>query len=310
MGTPAAGLRGRFRRRVRARLTAEGGWFVALLFGVLIAAVNTGNNLLYLVLGSQLAVLIVSNALAEFNLRGLRVRRCLPDEAYAGEAAAGAFLVQSARRWGAAWLVHIEEQELGEAIAIAARVPAGGAVEVYARWIFSSRGEVALGEVRLWSSYPFGLVRRERLLDAPARMLVFPAPAAAGPAEQAGMAAGTREDPRRPGRAGEFRGLRAYAPGDALRDLHWATTARTGVPMVVERTGERAEEVVVSVQDAAGEAWEANLSRATGQILWHFRLGHAVGLRLAGPTVRPRTGEAWRRDLLARLARAPRREAP
>lgn len=294
---------------MRARLTAEGGWFVALLFGVLIAAVNTGNNLLYLVLGSQLSLLVLSNALAEFNLRGLSVQRRLPDEAFAGQPAAGAFLVQSARRWGSAWMVHVEEGSAPCTPSVAGRVSAGGEVAVPARWTFPSRGEVELGEVVVWSSYPFGLVRRFRTLDAPARLLVFPASGGCGSAAAAGVAAGLREDPRRPGRGGEFRGLREYAPGDALRDLHWATTARTGVPMVVERTGERAEEVLVEVPEAAGALWESHLSRATGQILHHFRLGHAVGLRLGGSTLRPRAGDPWRRDLLCQLARAPRRES-
>jgi hypothetical protein len=49
-----------------------------MLIGTLLAAVNTGNNLVYLALGLLCGVLVLSNALAEWNLRGLTVTRRFP----------------------------------------------------------------------------------------------------------------------------------------------------------------------------------------------------------------------------------------
>ena len=48
---------------------------------------NTGNNLLYLVLGLLLSLVILSGVLSEMALRGLEFRRKLPRRAYAGSSA-------------------------------------------------------------------------------------------------------------------------------------------------------------------------------------------------------------------------------
>ncbi len=303
-------LRRRWRRDVFARPTAEGAWFVLVLLGVLIAALNTGNNLLYLVLGTQLALLLVSNALAEWNLRGLSVTRRLPADVFALDPAPGAFIVRNGRRWGASWALHVEELDGAGASAVIPRVAPGESAEGAARWTLPTRGPAALSQVRVWSGWPFGLVKRWRVLLVPAEVLVYPAPGPAVPTDPTGWLGGARERPEQAGRTGDFRGLRPYAPGDSIKDLHWPTTARTGQAMIVERSAEGADEVTVQVAERQGEAWELAISAATGQVLWHLAAGHAVGLRVGHERLPPGAGDPWRRKLLGRLALAPRRGAP
>ena len=311
-------------RRVRARLTVEGWWFSALMVGVLVAALNTGNSLLFLVLAAQCAALVLSNVLAEWNLRGLGVARRLPSELFAGQPSPGALVLHNRRRIGAAFAVHLAE--LGDPLppdprplrrapprprlaeAAVAHAAPGARVEAPTRWVFSARGPARLSAIEVSSTFPFGLVRRWRELPAPAELLVYPVPAGGPPAWGVAAAAGARPVPHLRGRSGDFEGLRGYVPGDPLRDLHWPTTARTGKPMVVQRSAERADEVMVEVADLSGPAWEAALSRATGAVVRHFRLGHAVGLAMGGRRLSPAPGELWRRHLLGLLAVAPTRE--
>jgi uncharacterized protein (DUF58 family) len=301
--------RARVRTRVRARPTREGAWFLLLVLAVVLAALNTGNNLLYMVLGSLLGALVLNNVLAEWNLRGLRLERRLPDEAWAERSAAGAFVVHNGRRLGAAWSLQI--REVGEAGALATghalRVAPGERVEVPARWTFAERGEARLAVLVVESTFPFGLMRRWRELPAPASLLVFPRPEPGLARRRMSGVGRARPQQTQVGTGGDFRGLRPYVPGDPLRDLHWPTTARTGKPMVVVRNQEVSDEVVVEVMETNGPAWERSLSRAAGQVLHHTGVGHAVGLRLGGRVLPPRTGDPWRRHLLGLLARAPRR---
>lgn len=58
----------------KLRVTFPGKWFLALTVGVGAAAINTGNNLLYLALSMNLSLIILSGILSEWCLRGLRVR--------------------------------------------------------------------------------------------------------------------------------------------------------------------------------------------------------------------------------------------
>ena len=66
--TPATRL-GRLRRRLRPprklKITREGKYFIGITFGVGFAAINTGNNLLYLLLGMLLSLIVVSGVLSE-----------------------------------------------------------------------------------------------------------------------------------------------------------------------------------------------------------------------------------------------------
>lgn len=299
-------------RRVHARPTREGVWFLLLLGGVVIAAVNTGNNLLYIMLGSMCSLLVLSNLLAEWNLRGLSLQRRLPAEVYAGQPASGAFRVENRRRFGASAALRVSEQLPDGVVAhgLCLRVSPGAVVEVPARWTLPRRGPVQLDALRLASAWPFGLMERWRDLSVPAELLVYPGPLHGQAARRAPGAGPTRVDRRRRGGEGELLGLRPYVPGDPLRDLHWPTSARAGQPMVVVRSAVVADEVVVEVEDVQGPLWEHQLGRATGQLVAHFRRGQSVGLRLLGRTHPPRPGDAWRRHLLALLALAPRRERP
>src|SRR5262249_44901103 len=62
----------------RLRTTAAGRTYLVLTFGVGVGALNTGNNLLYLVLGLQLSIVVVSGILSERCVRRVQVRRILP----------------------------------------------------------------------------------------------------------------------------------------------------------------------------------------------------------------------------------------
>ena len=69
----------RFRVRRRLRYTRGGVLFTVGALTVGFAAVNTGNNLLYLLLGAVLGFIALSGWLSEQALRGLEVRRVVPE---------------------------------------------------------------------------------------------------------------------------------------------------------------------------------------------------------------------------------------
>src|SRR5512143_3603931 len=73
-----------FRRSRRLRSSREGKYFIAISVGVGLAAINTGNNLLFLLLGWMCSVIIASGILSELSLRGLVVTRVPPPRVFAG----------------------------------------------------------------------------------------------------------------------------------------------------------------------------------------------------------------------------------
>src|SRR5690349_22923667 len=61
------------------RLTSEGTRFLLFTIGIGVAAVNTGNNLFYLLLAMMLSIVVISGLLSEQCLRRLDFRRHVPD---------------------------------------------------------------------------------------------------------------------------------------------------------------------------------------------------------------------------------------
>ncbi|GDX79463.1 hypothetical protein LBMAG42_12740 [Deltaproteobacteria bacterium] len=288
--------------------TREGWVFVALVAGVLFGAVNTGNNLVYLVLGVLLAMLVVANVLAEWNLRALVVERRLPGELFEGAACAGGYVLRNPRGRGAAWLVELVEQQGAQARAVVERCPASGSVFVAADFTFPRRGAAPLTAVRIESAFPFGLVRRWRDLSLPGEVLVYPR-ISSRHAPLAPHGEGDElADRGRPSDGGDFAGLRPWRQGDPLRRVHWPTSARVGAPMIVVRVAEGADEVVLRLDPTLqGEAREDGIRRLAGRVEAHLARGDRVGLEVDGVVLDARTGASWRRRLLTALALAEAR---
>ncbi len=285
------------------RPTREGVAYLALLVGVLFGAVNTGNNLVYIVLGVLLGMLVVANVIAEWNLRGLQVTRRLPGEAFAGIPGTGALVLQNPRRRGAAYAIDLEALDGGQARAHVEFCAPGGRVEMPAAFTFAHRGVVPMSRLRVASAFPFGLVRRWRVVEVPAEVLVYPSPLSR-PVPAAPSGEGDEHASRgRPGWTGEFAGLRPWRPGDPLRRVHWPSSARAGQPLVAVRSAEGVEELYLRLDPALrGEAREDAIRRLAGRVEAHFARGDAVGLEADGETLEPRTGSTWRRRCLSRLA--------
>src|SRR3972149_5429847 len=64
-------------------LTREGYVFIALIFLIAIAGLNTGNNLLFLILSSMLAAILMSGILSLSVLSGVELEVLLPEHVFA-----------------------------------------------------------------------------------------------------------------------------------------------------------------------------------------------------------------------------------
>ena len=79
------------------RLTSEGTRFLLFTIGIGVAAVNTGNNLFYLLLAMMLSVVVISGLLSEQCLRRLDFRRHVPDLLMANQPTTVTLCLPSAR---------------------------------------------------------------------------------------------------------------------------------------------------------------------------------------------------------------------
>ena len=254
----------------RLRITREGKTFLLLTLGVGIAAVNTGNNLLYLALSANLALVTLSGFLSEWTIRRVSLRVAPAAEPFAGS---DALLLASCSAAGKRFPgLSLEASLRVQGDALSVRFPdvaPGGSVTRVVRFRPASRGRVGTIPGSLCTRFPFALFEKSMDLDLPAAWAVYPRPAAPGEWQWIFPDTPAEGDPRNAGRTGAFpRGAREHLPSDPVRDIHWKASARTGRWMVKEREGESAPAVDLRVPAPcpAGEI-ERRVSEACGAIL-------------------------------------------
>jgi uncharacterized protein (DUF58 family) len=90
-------------RRVRDALdfevTRAGVLYALVVLLIGIAALNTGNNLLYIIVAAMLATIVVSGLASSFCLHGLELELKVPEHIFAGTEIAARVLVRNSRRW-------------------------------------------------------------------------------------------------------------------------------------------------------------------------------------------------------------------
>ena len=244
--------RRRLRPPRRLSFTREGRLIVLLSVGVGFAAINTGNNLLYLLLGWLLSFIIASGVLSEATLRALVVDRNPPPRIYAGEPFLMEVVIKNTKPKRASYSIEVEDLEGGVPLdkrCYFLKIPEGKHQRTSYRHTFVRRGLYTFTGYRLATKFPFALFRKSRDVDAPLELLVYPARVSV---PRPPPRSATRGDAiaDRLGRRGEFFGLRERRVGDDRRDIHWKSSARLGRLLVREYEDELARRVVIGVDNA------------------------------------------------------------
>jgi uncharacterized protein (DUF58 family) len=299
-------------RRLRAwrriHFTAAGAAFTAGAFAIGLAAVNTGNNLLYLLLGAMLGFIALSGWLSEQAIRGLEIRRVAPRGVTVGRPVRVTYHVTNTkRRFPTLATYLIERGLLGTAFIM--RVTAGASIKVRSENVFVRRGVYPLVNLTVSTSFPFGFFTKERDVPLPGELVIWPRadlpvslPTAPGSgslphfSEGSGGVLGAR---------GEYRGLRDYRSGDDPRDIHWRTTARTGEPIIREYDQDASETVWICLdsRDEPGDRAEAAIETAASLAARAYHTGRRFALVTCAGHLKPGTGSAQMEGVLDALAR-------
>ena len=88
-------------------VTRVGMVYVAIVLVIGIAALNTGNNLLYIVVAAMLAAILVSGFASSMVLRDLELDVRLPEHVFAGRATLGRIVLRNPRRWLPSFSVNV-----------------------------------------------------------------------------------------------------------------------------------------------------------------------------------------------------------
>jgi hypothetical protein len=285
--------------QVDYRLTRDGIIYLGAVFVLILAAVNTGNNLLFMILGCCLAGILISGVLSRAVLTRVDLKFDLPERIFAEQPVLAEIELRNEKQmWPSFSLRVIGEQKSGDKNSSGKEAPARiltqpvffpyiasrSSVRQKVELKFPRRGAYHQDTFAIRTRFPFGFFEKTRQVDSQIDIVVYPR---VEPTEQfyevLPLLSGEIASHFR-GRGHELHSLRQYQSNDNARFVDWKVTARSGRLMVREfaREDERRVMLVLdpfigspppdSAPVAAGEPDE-RFERAVSMaacIAWHF----------------------------------------
>jgi uncharacterized protein (DUF58 family) len=277
--------------QVDYRLTRDGVIYLSAVFILILAAVNTGNNLLFMILACSLAGILISGVLSRAVLTGIELKFDLPEHIFAEQPVLAEMELRNEKQtWPSFSLRVVGEGKKGAAQHILTRpvffpyIPRMNSVRQKVELIFPRRGFYRQDAFGIRTRFPFGFFEKTRRVDAGTEIIVYPRVA---PTEQfyevLPLLSGEMASYFR-GRGHELHSLRDYLPTDSARFVDWKVTAKAGRLMVREFAREDERRVMLVLDPFVGapraelgplaEAEHAErFDRAVSMaacIAWHF----------------------------------------
>ena len=303
---------------VSYRVTREGIVYLAGIFIVALAALNTGNNLLFLVLGCMLAGIVLSGILSRITLTGVELHLELPEHVFAGEPAPAVVELTNLKRVMPSFALRVMGQKIdGKSSAAETKkstngaalldrpvyfpyLPRGQAIRNRVELLFPKRGVYRQETLALRSRFPFGFLEKTRKLPARAEISVYPSIEPTDTFyEILPLLSGELESYQR-GRGHDLYAIRDFVSTDGVRFVDWKASAKSGSMKVKEFAREDERRVLIAfdpfVTAKSGPAEESDPARAAETferavsfcacLAWHFReLESVLGFRTAGGEV-------------------------
>jgi uncharacterized protein (DUF58 family) len=240
-------------------ITREGGVYILGIFVLSAVAINTGNNLMFLILSALLAAIITSGIAARLSLRAVSISMQVPENVFEGERVYIKVTLRNQKFFLPAFSIAVQDwnhqqfpslfdsmkrltfrrtRQGAEAAppdssvlrqpAYFPLVPAREARSELVAQAFPKRGPYRLDGFQISTRFPFGFFRRGERIRAQGELLVYPSIRAIPahfhllpflPGQMEGLRAGPGDS---------LYAIRKYQGGESVRLIDWKATAKTG----------------------------------------------------------------------------------
>jgi uncharacterized protein (DUF58 family) len=246
--------------QVDYRLTREGIIYLGAVFILVLAAVNTGNNLLFMILACTLAGILISGVLSRVVLTGVDLKFDMPEHIFAEQPVLAELELRNEKQtWPSFSLLVVGETKKSKAQVLTRPVyfpyiPRQSAARQKVELTFPKRGVYRQDAFGIRTRFPFGFFEKTRTVDSSIEITIYPR---VQPAEQfyevLPLLSGEMASYFR-GRGHELHSLRNYQPNDSARFVDWKVTAKTGRVMVREFAREDERRVMLVLDPFIGPA--------------------------------------------------------
>jgi uncharacterized protein (DUF58 family) len=278
------------------RFTKVGTTYLGTTIVLAIAAINTGNNALYIGVALMLGSLLLSGIASKGGLKHLRVEIGGMDDVWAGRPAHGTLQVRNdSRIWNVRDVV-LTSEALAEPVLIPI-LPRRRTLTVQASFLFNRRGLAHVSAIDSYTRYPFGFFLKKRRLRITSEIVVYPHILGEDAVRDRFRATmGEQSIAGRPGPGSEIHSFREYSRGDSLRHVHWKKSASLGRWIMKQTDSEAGTSVHVVVdpyrpKGVPDEDFEAMVDAAATFVYHSVQRGFDVTLSMPRVTLRTREEE-------------------
>jgi len=281
---------------MKVKVNRAGQLLILITIFLGVAAANTANNGLYIVVSFLLAGMLISGTLSLYNLKNLEINLKFPEEVFAQNPVLATVKVKKNSKFPS-FLIKISNAVDKVIFPKVSRVWSTGKL----KFLFPKRGYYEGVKLKVSSDFPLGMFTREYETEVKVNLIVYPKPIPAhfNP-ETMKEEEGDKESKSTVSGYEEVKEIRDYA-GEPLKLIHWKVSAKLGDLKVKEMLAEEESPIILSLESVSGDL-ETKLSKLTYLILKFTKEGHSVGLKLKEKFIEPSKGWEHARKLLKELA--------
>lgn len=300
--------------QVDYRLTRDGIIYLAAVLILVLAAVNTGNNLLFLILACMMAGILVSGALSRAVLTGIELKFDLPEHIFAAQPVLAEVELRNEKPLWPSFSLRVAGDGKKAPAEILTRpvffpyIPRKSAARQKVELNFPARGVYRQDAFGIRTRFPFGFFEKTRRVGSQIEIVVYPQVMPAAQLYEVLPLLSGEMDSLFRGRGHELHSLREYVSTDSARSVDWKVTAKSQRLMVREFTREEERRVILVLDSFIGSSDSKDAQAAAehakrferavslaASIAWHF---HEINSAMQFRTDRISTPMAPAREII------------
>ena len=212
----------------------EGKRFILSIFLIAVAALNTGNNLIYLIFSMMLSIFILSVIILMINMNGLVLEVSQSQPLFANSRGSLDITLSNRKKKIPSYSIKVRMSDENMREAYFAEVPHVSSVSDPVPVVYKKRGMYGYGDFFIESSFPFVFFSKKILSKITGGVIVYPEIGVSDKIISEMIREGYEKPASSTRKADEFAMIREFRYGDDWRKIHWKASAKTAKTMVME----------------------------------------------------------------------------
>jgi len=266
-----------------------------------VSAINTGNNLIYLIVAALLSFMGISGFFGKNNLSSVEVDIEFPQEIYARNEFPLKINLTNKKRLLPVFLMRVN---VAGQVAFFPYIDPKSQASRYINISFPKRGKYKINDLYIYSVFPFNFFTRYRTLDKAFEYIVFPELKACSLLtlyERDRRLKGDRTSDNT-GYEMDIVSIREYAYGDPMKYINWKATAKTGKLKTKELSSLLYRPIIIDFDDVVIKDIEEKVSCIAYSVSRLIKNNTPIGLRIKDKLYPPDISQPHKINMLRELA--------